>query len=97
MRARRAVALIPRVMAGRTRWARVPLPATGNQPSPTEKMRMARRPNQKTGMETPRRASTITERSKPLPGRRAARTPRGIPVSTATKMAAEASSRVLGK
>src|SRR5690554_1547794 len=97
MRAMMPVLDSPRVMAGRTRCANVPRPATGKMGVSTAKKRMASSPNQKVGMLTPMRARIMESASTHEFGLRAEIIPKPMPITRAKMMAATASSTVLGK
>ena len=49
----------PRLSAGNTRWVRPPVPPAGSHSRRTEKRRMRISPDQKMGVETPTRATTV--------------------------------------
>ena len=78
-------------------WSQPPIPVAGNQPSVTEKINISRRPIQKSGIETPKRAVPMLRLSSQLFWRRAARIPIVVPKTIATAIAAKARRRVEGK
>ena len=90
-----AAAIVPRVTLGSTRCTRSPPPVAGNQASRSEKAKIRRRPSQKLGIETPRSATTIEPTSSHEFRKRAASSPSGTPIATATAMLASASPPVL--
>jgi len=49
----------PRLTAGSTRWARLPVPPAGSHSRRTEERRMRINPDQKMGVETPTSATTV--------------------------------------
>ncbi len=80
-----------RVAAGRMRWAAVPYPATGSQPSQTEKIRKSNTPRQKSGMETTARDPAIAARSNQEPCSAAEIEPTGMTMANASRVAVPAS------
>ena len=91
IRARIAASAAPSVTAGSTRWAALPVPATGSQPSTTENRIASSGPSQKFGIEMPdqRHGHRGVVHGRTL--HTAAMIPSGIATRIATAIAASAS------
>ena len=74
----------------------VPVPATGSQPSRTEKINWRIKPNQKTGMARPRNEVPVPTASKTPPGFRELTRPNGRATRAARTNATPISSSVAG-
>ena len=104
MRARIAEKAVPVAIAGRIRWeshGQKPLergtyPMAGSHPSWTAKTRMSRIASQKSGMLSPKNASTVKVWSHTDPRLTAERIPAGTANSSAIRNARLASASVLG-
>ena len=96
MRARMAASAPPSERAGSTRCASVPRPDTGSHPSSMAKTIASSGPSQKFGTDTPASASAVAPESIAVPRHTAAAMPSGSATSSATNIAAPASSAVAG-
>ncbi len=96
MRAIRAAEPVPKVIAGRIRCEIVPRPVAGSHPRVTAKSTISISPSQKTGIETPNRATSMLALSKMEFRFVAEIIPATTPMSMAIAIAATANSTVLG-
>src|ERR1700681_1777829 len=96
MRVRIAAKAPPMVIAGRTRWAKVPEPETGSHPSVIAKNKISTGPSAKFGNDRPNRLTTLSRRSSQRLRRRADLTPAGTARTIATNKDANVSCNVLG-
>ena len=87
---------MPSTVAGMTRLAMPCWPVTGNQPSWSEKTRIASSPSQKIGIDTPASATSMAKLSTQVLWRSAETMPRETPNTMLTTKAAAANSAVRG-
>src|SRR5215470_1736983 len=96
IRVRIAASDPPIVIAGKTKWARLPDPETGKSPREIENIRIRIGPSAKFGKDSPKRLTTLKTLSSHLPRRCAERTPAGIEITRATINDATVNCKVYG-